>query len=119
VPDLRGQVEGAQDLYFDTVSQVRLPSWSSGRVTLLGDAASCVSLFGDGPSMAMMGAATLAGALAETPTDPATALRHYESRHRKLTASRQRGCRLGTDLLVPATRAGLTTRNFIARLLPR
>ena len=88
-------------------------------MALLGDAASCVSLFGDGSSMAMTGAATLAGALAETPTDPVTALRHYESRHRKLAASRQRGYRLGADLLVPATRAGLTTRNFIARLLPR
>lgn len=119
LPDLRGHVEGAEDLYFDAVSQVRLPAWSKGRVALLGDAASCVSLFGDGSSMAMAGAATLAGALAETPADPVAALRRYESRHRKLAASRQRGYRLGAGLLVPATRAGLTTRNLIARLLPR
>jgi len=119
LPDLRGQVEGAEDLYFDTVSQVRLPAWSKGRVALLGDAASCVSLFGDGSSMAMIGAATLAAALAETPGDPVAALRRYESRHRRLSASRQRGYRLGAGLLVPATRSGLTTRNLIARLLPR
>lgn len=119
LPDLRGQVEGAGDLYFDAVSQVRLPAWSKGRVALLGDAASCVSLFGDGSSMAIIGAATLAGALTETPTDPVTALRRYESRHRKLAASRQRSYRLGAAVLVPATHAGLTARNLAARLIPR
>ncbi|MDP9697073.1 UNVERIFIED_ORG: 2-polyprenyl-6-methoxyphenol hydroxylase-like FAD-dependent oxidoreductase [Arthrobacter globiformis] len=119
LPDLRGQVEGADDLYFDAVSQVRLPAWSKGRVALLGDAASCVSLFGDGSSMVMIGAATLTAALGETPRDPLTALRRYEYGHRKLAASRQRGYRLGAGLLVPATRAGLTARNLAARLLPR
>ena len=118
LPDLHGQVEGAQDLYFDAVSQVRLPSWSKGRVALLGDAASCVSLFGDGSSMAMIGAATLARALADTPNDPVTALCRYESRHRRLAASRQRGYRLGAAVLVPATTAGLAARNVTARLLP-
>ncbi|MET3721208.1 MULTISPECIES: hypothetical protein [unclassified Arthrobacter] len=73
LPDLRGQVCAADDLYFDAVSQVRLPGRSRGRVTLLGDAASCVSLVGDGSSLAMTGATTLAGALAGTPGDPTTA----------------------------------------------
>ncbi|MET3721197.1 MULTISPECIES: hypothetical protein [unclassified Arthrobacter] len=108
LPDLRGQVCAADDLYFDAVSQVRLPGWSRGRVTLLGDAASCVSLVGDGSSLAMTGATTLAGALAGTPGDPTTALRGYESHHRKLANSGQRGHVLAAALLVPATRTGLT-----------
>jgi 2-polyprenyl-6-methoxyphenol hydroxylase-like FAD-dependent oxidoreductase len=119
LPDLRGQVRAAEDLYFDSVSQVRLPSWSRGRVTLLGDAASCVSLLGDGSSLAMTGATTLAEALVATPDDPITALRGYESRHRKLVNSRQRGHVLAAALLVPATRTGLTARNLAAHLLPR
>ena len=119
LPELRAQVLAAGDLYFDAVSQVRLPSWSRGRVTLLGDAASCVSLFGDGSSLAMIGAATLAQALAATPDDHGTALRAYEARHRKLAESRQRGHLLAAALLVPATRPGLAVRNLTARLLPR
>jgi len=32
VPDLLGQMPAATDFYFDSVSQVRLGRWSSGRV---------------------------------------------------------------------------------------
>ncbi|WP_284754900.1 FAD-dependent monooxygenase [Arthrobacter sp. efr-133-R2A-120] len=119
IPDLRELVHNAEDLYFDAISQVRLPSWSQGRVTLLGDAASCVSLFGDGSSLAMTGAAILAEALAATPDDPAAALRGYESRHRRRANPRQRGHVLAAALLVPATRSGLAARNLTAHLLPR
>ena len=119
LPDLRGQVTGAEDLYFDAISRVQLPHWAQGRVALLGDAASCVSLFGDGSSLAMIGAKTLADALAATPGDPALALRRYESRHRKAVAGRQRGYRLAAALLVPASRTGLRARNLAVRLLPR
>ncbi|ASN51047.1 FAD-dependent monooxygenase [Sinomonas sp. R1AF57] len=119
LPDLEGQVGAARDLYFDAVSRVRMPCWSRGRITLLGDAASCVSLFGDGSSMAMLGAVTLAEALAGSPGDPAVALRRYESRHRKVVGSRQLGYPLAAALLVPSTRAGLAGRNLAARMFPR
>lgn len=33
-----------QDLYFDDVSQIQMPQWSQGRITLIGDAAHCPSL---------------------------------------------------------------------------
>jgi 2-polyprenyl-6-methoxyphenol hydroxylase-like FAD-dependent oxidoreductase len=32
-------VDASDDLYFDLVSQVRIPAWSQGRVALVGDAA--------------------------------------------------------------------------------
>src|SRR5215216_6025942 len=48
VPELVKQMQETEDLYFDSVSHVRLPAWARGRIALLGDAASCVSLFGDG-----------------------------------------------------------------------
>lgn len=119
LPDLRGQVEGAADLYFDVVSRVAVPNWSQGRVALLGDAASCVSLFGDGSSLAMVGAATLAESLAGSPGNVPAALRRYESQHRKLVHSRERGYRAGAALLVPASPRGLAVRNAAVRLLPR
>ena len=119
LPDLMDRLRAVDDLYFDSISQVRLPAWSRGRVTLLGDAASCVSLFGDGSSLAMIGAATLAEALAANPSDHAAAFRDYESRHRKASNPRQRGYAVAAAMLVPATSTGLAIRNLTARLLPR
>ncbi len=77
-PELREQVQAAADIYFDSVSQVRLPQWSNGRIAVLGDAASCLSLFGDGSALAIAGAYTLAEELAASRTDPETAFRRYE-----------------------------------------
>jgi len=119
LPDLMDRLRSTDDLYFDSISQVRLPAWSRGRVTLLGDAASCVSLFGDGSSLAMIGAATLAETLAATPDDHAAAFRAYESRHRKVSYPRQRGYALAAALLVPASRTGLAVRNAAVHLFPR
>ncbi|GIF69554.1 hypothetical protein Ais01nite_75890 [Asanoa ishikariensis] len=112
VPELLDRLVAADDLYFDAVSEVRLDSWSRGRVALLGDAASCVSLFGDGSSLAMAGASTLAAALA---ADPSHAFAAYESTHRKLVAPKQRRVGRAAGLLVPKTRLGLATRDLAAR----
>jgi len=107
----------AADLYFDAVSRVGVPRWTKGRVTLVGDAASCVSLFGDGSTLAIAGAYTLAEALGEHPNCE-TALRQYEARHRTLARPRQKSMTLGASLLVPRTRLGLGARNLALRLLP-
>jgi 2-polyprenyl-6-methoxyphenol hydroxylase-like FAD-dependent oxidoreductase len=115
VPELLDRVRTTEDLYFDAVSMVNLASWSRGRITLLGDAASCVSLFGDGSSLAMAGAFTLARALAATPADPAGALRRYEAEHRQLVEPKQRRVGLAAGLLVPRTRLGIAARNLAAR----
>ena len=115
VPDLLDRLKQTDDLYFDSVSQVRLPNWSRGRIALLGDAASCVSLFGDGSSLAMAGADTLASALAGA-ADHNDAFRRYEAAHRELTGPKQRAIRLAAALIVPKTRAGIAVRNLTARL---
>jgi 2-polyprenyl-6-methoxyphenol hydroxylase-like FAD-dependent oxidoreductase len=81
-PRIIDALDQADELYFDRVSQIRLPaiahSWSRQRVTLVGDAASCVSLLaGQGTALAMTAAYLLAGELhrlGETtrPHSPAT-----------------------------------------------
>jgi 2-polyprenyl-6-methoxyphenol hydroxylase-like FAD-dependent oxidoreductase len=115
VPELLDAVRATEDLFFDPVSEVRMDSWARGRVALLGDAASCVSLFGEGSSLAMAGAYTLAGTLAAHPAEPARALREYEKTHRTLVAPKQRRVGFTGGLLVPRTRVGLATRNLAAR----
>jgi 2-polyprenyl-6-methoxyphenol hydroxylase-like FAD-dependent oxidoreductase len=119
LPRLLDRVSAADDLYFDSVSRVRLPSWSQGRIALLGDAASCMSLFGNGSSLAITGAATLARALAATPDDYTAAFRAYEAEHRVRVRPTQRGRLVAGALLVPATRAGITARDLAVRVLAR
>ncbi|WP_440072613.1 FAD-dependent monooxygenase [Streptosporangium sp. OZ121] len=118
VPELLERLRKTEDLYFDSVSHVRLPTWARGRVALLGDAASCVSLFGDGSSLAIAGAHTLAKALATHPADHAGAFRRYEAEHRTLVGPKQRNVGRATALLVPRTRLGLAARNLAARAWP-
>ena len=125
VPELLQRVRAADDLYLDAVSRVTLPNWSTGRITLLGDAASCVSLFGDGSSLAIAGAATLADALATRPDalatrpdDHHTALTRYETDHRNLVTPKQRTIAAASRLLVPATTLGILTRNTATYLSP-
>ena len=46
------RMEEVKDIYFDRVSQIRMPHWTKGRVALVGDAAACPSLLageGTGP----------------------------------------------------------------------
>ena len=64
-------------LYFDSVAQVRLPRWSSGRTVLLGDAAWSSGPFGTGTGMALIGAHVLAGELG-AGDDTLAALARYE-----------------------------------------
>jgi 2-polyprenyl-6-methoxyphenol hydroxylase-like FAD-dependent oxidoreductase len=56
--------ERADDFYLDSLAQVMMPSWSSKRVTLVGDAGYCASpLSGMGTSLALVGGYVLAGEL--------------------------------------------------------
>ncbi len=122
VPELLDQVMDSDDLYFDAVSQVRLPRWSQRRVAVVGDAASCLSLFGDGSTLAMAGAYTLAHELAQWADSgdlsPEKAFARYETAHRAVVAPKLNGYRLGAAMLLPATRTGILARNTIARATP-
>ena len=59
-PQLLEHTRAASDVYLDAITRVTMPSWHTGRVALAGDAASCVSLLGDGSTKAIIGARTLA-----------------------------------------------------------
>jgi 2-polyprenyl-6-methoxyphenol hydroxylase-like FAD-dependent oxidoreductase len=83
VPYLLDRMDDAPDFHFDSCSQVHMPSWSRGRVVLLGDAACCPSpLSGQGTGVAVVGAYLLAGELAAADGDHAGAFDRYEQRMR-------------------------------------
>lgn len=81
---LLAAAQHADDFYFDSLAQVHMPTWSSGRVTLVGDAGYCASpLSGMGTSLALVGAYVLAGELGAADNLDAerlrTALSGYET----------------------------------------
>jgi 2-polyprenyl-6-methoxyphenol hydroxylase-like FAD-dependent oxidoreductase len=82
-------LDDAQDLYFESIGQVKADTWSRGRVALLGDAAYCASpISGMGTSLALVGAYVLAGELA-AHVHHADAFRGYERIMRPYVAQAQ------------------------------
>ncbi|WP_420111296.1 FAD-dependent monooxygenase [Pseudactinotalea sp.] len=81
LPDLLERMEHSDDLYVDTISQVRMPTWSLGRVALVGDAGySPGPAIGGGTSLAVLGAYLFAQELARAGGDPVVAFPAYERR---------------------------------------
>jgi len=115
VPEILDAARASPELWFDAVSIVKLANWARGRVAVLGDASSCASLFGDGSSLAIAGAYTLATALADHPMDHDAAFRQYQTVHGKLVGPRLAALSLVAAFLVPRTRIGISVRNrFLA-----
>jgi 2-polyprenyl-6-methoxyphenol hydroxylase-like FAD-dependent oxidoreductase len=110
-------LDRADDVYFDRVSQIRMPCWSKGRIALVGDAAFCVSLLaGQGSALAMLGAYVLAGELAKADGDYASAFRTYESYLRDFIDGKQKGAERFAAAFAPRTRFGLFFRNQVLNL---
>jgi 2-polyprenyl-6-methoxyphenol hydroxylase-like FAD-dependent oxidoreductase len=107
-------LDGAHELYFDRVSQIKMPSWSTGRVALIGDAAFCASLLaGQGSALAMTAAYMLAGELAKAEGRHHEAFANYEALLRNYIAAKQRGAERFSTAFAPKTRWGLLLRNAI------
>lgn len=111
-------MDGAHDIYFDRVSQIRMPCWSSGRVMLIGDAAACVSLLaGEGTGLAMTEAFVLAGELGRAGGDHREAFRAHEARLRPFIEGKQTSAAGFASSFAPRTRLGLWLRNRASRLM--
>ena len=120
VPRLLAELDTADDLYFDSISQVIMNGWSRGRVTLVGDAGySPGPAVGGGTSIATVGAYVLAGELSRAGGDPGAALPRYDS---KMGDFVLRARKLGTTTmrtLIPATPAQVQLMIQTMRVVPR
>ena len=114
VPALLDGLRQASELYFDSISRVSVPTWVTGRIALLGDAAWGVTLGGMGVGTGLVGAYVLAGELAAAHGDHRAGFAAYQQRMRPYAARWQRGTNTG-KLLAPATALGLWTRNNLFR----
>lgn len=115
VPRLVAAMRAADDVFFDVVSQIRMPRWSAGRVVLVGDAAHAPSfLSGQGSSPALVGAYVLAGELAAAPSYR-EGFERYERRLRAFVAQNQALADGGSTVIVPRTAEELDRRNAALR----
>ncbi|MEU4995883.1 FAD-dependent monooxygenase [Streptomyces sp. NPDC021622] len=116
VPGMVAALRDADDLFFDVVSQIRMPRWSSGRVALVGDAAYAPSfLTGQGSSLALVGSYMLAASLADR--DHTAGFAAYEDSTRGFVTVNQDQVGKGDATLFPTTARALEQRNAMLRQL--
>ncbi|MCY1142225.1 FAD-dependent monooxygenase [Actinoplanes sp. Pm04-4] len=109
-------MRAADDFYFDSLTQVDAPRWSSGRVVLLGDAAHCPApSSGQGTSLALVGAWVLADELSRA--GHAEAFATYEARMRPYVAKNMEFGRKMVKDMVPGGRLTIAFRNYGMRTL--
>ena len=122
-PLILNALDSANDLYFDRLSQISMKSegglsWTPGRVSLVGDAAWCVSLLaGQGSSIAMAGAYILARELNRAGGDYTTAFARYENQFAAFVMRKQRAALKFAGTFAPKSRLSMRVRNSIMNLL--
>lgn len=112
-----GELEQAKELYFDRVSQIRMPEWTKGRVALLGDAAACASLLaGEGTGLAMTEAYVLAGELNRASGDHAAAFPAYQKRLHTKLAEKQDSALKTAAFFAPKNWVSLVMRDVLTNM---
>ena len=107
----------AKTFYFASASQIRMPSWSKGRVALVGDASAGPSfLAGQGSALAMVESYVLAAELA-THRDPRQAFERYVRRLAPLLKSKQPAAKGLGLAFAPKNRLQLLERNLAMRMM--
>lgn len=111
-PELLEEVSKSKTFYFDKINQIKMPSWTKGRVALVGDAAYCASpAAGMGGSLAIIGAGALADAFAKNHGNFELAFQDYNKNFRPFIEDVQANAANNLDLLIPKTKEGILERN--------
>jgi 2-polyprenyl-6-methoxyphenol hydroxylase-like FAD-dependent oxidoreductase len=103
---------------FDSVHQVKMPTWHRGRVVLVGDSAWCLNLFsGMGSTAGLEGGAALGKALMDYPEDLDAALAAWEEQMQPPITAYQKRAQVGQHLFVPTGRISEAVRNTALRTM--
>lgn len=117
VPEILERMKEVEDIYFDKVSQIHMDSWSKGRVTLVGDAAACVSLLaGEGAGIAMAESYVLAGEIEKSKGNYKKAFQNYEKFLMPFTKKKQKDALRFAGFFAPKNKLGLSMRNLGIKL---
>lgn len=117
VRELLEEMMRCEDFYFDKICQIRMGSWTRGRVALVGDAGYCPSpAAGMGGSMAILGAAALGDAFEKFPGDFRRAFQEYDERLRPVVEEIQaQAVEFGLAMFAPRSEEALQQRNLRLR----
>jgi 2-polyprenyl-6-methoxyphenol hydroxylase-like FAD-dependent oxidoreductase len=112
-PELLEEVQRTTSFYFDKLCQMKMPSWTKGRVALVGDAGYCASpAAGRGGSLAIDGAAALADAFEKCNGDYALAFSLYNESFRPFIEEiQEQVLNFGLGMLIPRTEEAIRKRN--------
>lgn len=111
------QITPETDLFMDQVAQIHNPSWCKGRVALIGDAASCMTLLsGQGSIMAMAQGYVLAHELATCRNDHKTAFENYEKALRAEIDDKMK-IAAKVSVLIPESRVQLAIFKLVTRFM--
>lgn len=117
-PAIVSALQQVDDVYFDSISQIRMDSWTKGRVALIGDAAACPSLIaGEGAGFALVAAYVLAGEIHKHGADLDSALKAYEERIKPYALRKQKYAESLVPSFVPRTAHGVSIRDFATLLM--
>lgn len=118
VPSILGQLSETKTFYLDRASQIRMPSWSTGRIALVGDAAAAPSLLaGQGAALAMVEAYVLATQLRDFDGDHSQAFIAYQHQVGSVIRTKQDAARSLGTAFAPRTRRKLFLRNTALRFM--
>jgi 2-polyprenyl-6-methoxyphenol hydroxylase-like FAD-dependent oxidoreductase len=111
--ELLEEVQQFGKFYFDKLCQVKMSSWTKGRVALVGDAGYCASpAAGRGGSLAIDGAAALADAFQASHGNYELAFKEYNNNFRPFVEEVQAEVvNFGVEALIPRTEEAIIKRN--------
>ncbi|GLU52213.1 FAD-dependent monooxygenase [Dyadobacter frigoris] len=111
--ELLAEIRNSENFYFDKFCQIKMPSWTKGRVALVGDAGYCASpAAGIGASLSIIGAAALADALEKHDRNFELAFQDYNKNLRPFIEEVQATAELNVkESFIPRTEEAIRKRN--------
>ncbi|GAB3891840.1 FAD-dependent monooxygenase [Larkinella knui] len=115
VPQLIEELKQADNFYLDQGCQIKMPTWTKGRVALIGDAGYAPAFpTGMGSTLAIQGATVLADAMAQNE-DYNRAFKLYHETFRPVVETLQATVYDGMSFILPETQEKIDERNKSGR----
>lgn len=120
VPRLLAGLDRTDDLYLDSISQIVMPTWTRGRVALVGDAGYCPGpAVGGGTSLAIIGAYLLASELVKAGGDHTHGFAAYQRAVEPVVRHSRSIGPAAMSLVIPQSRRQIWVLAQAMRVLPR
>jgi 2-polyprenyl-6-methoxyphenol hydroxylase-like FAD-dependent oxidoreductase len=112
------EAPSSKPIYFDTMTQIVMPTWHKGRTALLGDACGCLTpIAGQGSHMAMAGAYVITHELERYHGEHQRAFSAYEGFMKPFVAEKQDRAKRYAEMLIPSSRWQMLLRYPLLRMI--